>query len=109
MLGSLLPSSRLPQGASLPDKVIHFAIYFVLAFFLTFGLAKQTRWPRIRRNAPYVAFGVCLVYGSILEIIQGTLIPSRAFEWLDFLANAGGAAVVIPIFWMICGNVFDKK
>ena len=108
MLGSLLPSNRLPSQ-EIPDKAIHFFIYFVLGLLLCFGFAKQVRWPRMRINAAWYAFGISLLYGVILELVQLLFIPSRSGEWLDFVANALGAILVVPVFKLIVGNIFDKK
>lgn len=94
-------------SAGMSDKVIHSIIYFVLALFLSLGLAKQLIWPRIRKHSGFISVGIAIVYGLIMEVCQMAFIPSRSGEWLDVLANIGGALLVLPVFKIIVGNVFD--
>lgn len=63
----------------------------------------------MRQNAAWFAFGISLIYGVILELVQLLFIPSRSGEWLDFVANVIGAFLVVPVFRIIVGNIFDKK
>lgn len=70
------------------DKWVHTGVFCVLVILAHQGLRDvfTARWrtPRI--------FLVCLAYGALLEVMQGTLMVDRYAEVADFLANAFGAA-----------------
>lgn len=82
IVGELSPSSsslmKTVASAHVPDKVLHFSAYLVLA--LLPGLTES-------RFARLAATGVgVMAMGVILEFLQ-KLVPGRAFELLDMVAN----------------------
>jgi VanZ family protein len=64
------------------DKVSHFIAYAAIAFLLSRG------WPGM---AAVVVWIIALVCGGAAEIGQALFTTTRHPEWLDMLANAGGA------------------
>jgi VanZ family protein len=87
---SLLPSSSLPETSlfdiSYLDKIVHFGMY---AFLGSVAL--------LERGCPYPCqyahiFLLMMIFllSAIIEILQATLVVSRAAEWLDLLANFSG-------------------
>ena len=83
---SLLPPR---SGMELPtnDKVGHFVAYTVLT--VNAGLLVERRkW--------IVLFATCILYGMLLELLQG-LVPGRQVSVLDVLANSTG----VLIGWLI--------
>ncbi|WP_240902105.1 VanZ family protein [Wenzhouxiangella sp. XN24] len=94
-VGSLVPS--VPAAAAqVSDKLMHFLAYAALAFVFV-GASGRRKWPRF-------VLGLLLL-GAAIELAQGLLVASRASEWLDMAANAGGvaagtlAALAIPGNW----------
>ena len=83
---SVLSERRLGFSIGHWDKHVHFAGWFVLAFFAALG------WPRWRGLA---LVGLPLV-GLALEAAQ-TMTPARSFSWLDALANAAGIGIAVAI------------
>ena len=81
VVGTVVPGSSIPSSGGLNDKVLHFIGYFGLA------LLGGTGWPD-RRLALLLWMPL---FGMALEVVQGVLIPYRAFEWYDGAANAAGA------------------
>lgn len=96
---SLMTLRNLPDvGVSYGDKIFHFFAYFVMAFlwalawFFSFNFDKK----RSIRNA----FIIAVIFGIIIEVLQGTLTASRSLDVYDMLANTLGAllaAVVLSV------------
>lgn len=80
---TVLPAPDVPVTFSLNDKLLHFIAYFGL------GLLGGTGWPE-RRAMLLISMPL---FGMALECVQGGLVPGRAFDWLDGVANAIGAVV----------------
>jgi len=96
---SLITLHNLPSvGISFADKIFHFLAYSIFAvlwyfaFYLGFHLKKK--------KAIGYAVILAIVFGMVIEVLQGTLTVSRAFDVYDALANTAGAviaAIVIHI------------
>ncbi|TVR69255.1 MAG: hypothetical protein EA408_12760 [Marinilabiliales bacterium] len=87
---SLFPANKLPiTSASLfphADKVVHFGMYAVFTFLLFYT------WPdkfsgRTRQFLPLL---YVIIWGSMMEILQGFGGYGRNFSHLDILANILG-------------------
>lgn len=86
------------------DKVVHFFMYFLLAFMLIWE-SKSSYKMGIK---PKVFFVICIVYpvvlGGVIEIMQKYFFPPRTAEWLDWTSNLCGvlsAWLIISIFQKI--------
>lgn len=95
----LMPSSDLPRvnlhgGA---DKAAHFLIHFIFVFLWQLYFFRRYNNRFLWRNAFYVLIG-SLVYGIIIEILQGQLTDSRTSDYYDVLANLGGAVIAVFVF-----------
>lgn len=63
------------------DKVVHVLLFAVLA------------WSGLRAGVPVVALAVALIgYAAVSEVVQATVLPARAGDWTDVLADLAGAA-----------------
>lgn len=89
--------SLLPPGEGqslLPDKLVHFATYFILgAWFVS-----------LTSRHGMALLGVILL-GGALELLQG-LTPQRQPEWLDLLANTSGALLAAFTVRLLPANLF---
>ena len=76
-----------PQGPDIPyvDKVMH-ALSWGLMAALCLGA-----WPERWRLALLVPG----LHGGLTEVLQGTVVSGRSAEWLDWLADLLGAALVV--------------
>ncbi|MBQ0753912.1 MAG: VanZ family protein [Gammaproteobacteria bacterium] len=79
---SLWPSMGTPFRFQHADKVSHFIAYATIAFLLSRG------WPGMAAIAVWI---IALFCGGAAEIGQALFTTTRHPEWLDMLANAGGA------------------
>lgn len=83
------PSNNLPE-LDIPniDKLVHFGMYFLLAFFFGRALTGATRIP----------IGRCVIYSLLFSLLYGafdeyyqSFIPSRDPNFLDWIADSLGA------------------
>jgi VanZ family protein len=78
---TVMPAPSMPVEVTWNDKILHFIAYFGL------GILGGTGWPE-RRTSLLIMMPL---FGMALECVQGGLIPGRAFDWYDGVANALGA------------------
>jgi VanZ family protein len=98
---SLLPASDFPKVPLFPgvDKVIHVAMYFILAVTLlwAFRETNAARWK---------LYGFIVTWGLIMEIVQNLMNLGRSFSLLDILANITGAFLGIIVFRALVSKYF---
>jgi VanZ family protein len=84
---SLVPGENMPGSFlfSIPhfDKIIHMCMYGALGFV---ALVES------RKSPPRLALHMLIIFSifalsALIEILQATVIASRAAEWYDLLAN----------------------
>jgi VanZ family protein len=83
---SLISVKGLPSfGTDYDDKFYHVLAYFVLTmiWYLAIGLNQNIK------KIIYIALG-CIVYGIVIEAIQGKLTLHRVWDLLDIVANLIG-------------------
>ena len=56
-----------------------------------------------QKNVKYVILG-CIIFGIIIEILQGVVTSYRTASYLDIVANTIGVLLAVVIF-----HVFEKK
>ncbi|HXV19709.1 MAG TPA: VanZ family protein [Desulfuromonadales bacterium] len=90
---SLTPTPPSPPSELLSwDKLQHAGAYALLTL-LAGRFISQWR-PLIRQPWLY-ALLVAVVFGGMVEILQGTLTGVRQAEWGDLIADAAGGMVVV--------------
>ena len=86
--GGVMDVGPLPQLPEVPtDKVLHGFVFLGLELVLELALIDYSAR---RRRLAAVSGSVAL--GGLLELVQSAL-PYRSADWLDWLADAVGAAV----------------
>lgn len=86
----LMPGNRIPSpGIGHLDKLFHFLVFFIL-YSLAFWENAQyrssstfTRWS-IRMAV------LSILFGLLIELIQGSALIQRSFELADLLADSAG-------------------
>ena len=94
----LIPVPETPlSGVALIDKWTHIAMYFVLGLVLwTEYLFRHKRV--FRQRVILMAWLAPVVMGGLIEFVQATCTGgTRSGDWLDFLANAMGCTLALPI------------
>lgn len=86
----LAPNDGLPYfGTSFEDKIYHLLAYGLLCFlwtkvFLYYGIKKGI----------VIALVLSILYGTIIEVLQGYLTDTRRSSLGDSIANGVGAIIV---------------
>lgn len=89
-----MPGKDIPKISWLEwlsfDKFVHAALFFILYFLFIKSYIKAGNSAGIR-NSILITFAIaCIVYGGILEILQGTFFIDRSADVSDFIANSFG-------------------
>jgi VanZ family protein len=100
-IGSLVkPDLITIKSISVSDKTYHFIAYFFLMFSWLYTFLKNEKF---QKNIKYLILG-CLIFGIVIEILQGTITSYRTTSYLDILANSVGIGLAVLIF-----HFFEKK
>lgn len=94
-----LPSFNIPYA----DKLVHFTFYFVgLVLGSLYVLQLKGQGQVLLRKIGILAFFLIL-FGIIIEVIQGTMTLHRSGDFFDALANTTGVVlgfiVVFKVFY----------
>ena len=94
---SLINLSELPSiDVDDSDKILHVIAYalLMLTWYLTFH--KNSSLKMILKIAI-----ACILYGTILEVIQGKLTTQRTADLLDIVANCVGVITMVLVLFMV--------
>lgn len=101
----MLPGDELPAFADWDflslDKFAHMGLFAAMSLFLKVGLKRQSASVKARTFAGYLAVSFAVVYGVILEVIQGQVAQGRYSDVQDALANVLGAILGTVIYRFI--------
>jgi VanZ family protein len=99
-----LPGSQFERSAQPNvDIFVHGILFGVLAFQLSVGFLKQSSFKGLRVHTLTKVFVMCVVYGLITEVLQGTIFVGRSVEATDMLFNGVGALAGLSVFGSIYG------
>jgi VanZ family protein len=92
-----IPGKDLPKVSFLEllnfDKFVHASLFFILVLLSTRGFSLQTAISVFHQFPKTSAFIVCVIYGGIIELLQGAFFEDRTADVLDFIANSFGCLV----------------
>jgi len=85
-------------GVSFGDKLFHFLAYGLLTclWFGTFFFNTRLK----KSKAIGYALIFSMIFGIIIEVLQGTATDYRAFDVYDVLANGFGALLTAVALWL---------
>ena len=89
---SLVPKIKIIGN----DKLVHFLFYLVFVIF--WGLAKIQSYFKLKYDLIIVF--IAILYGIIIEVLQGLLTTTREPDLYDVFANSLGA--IIGYFGFYC-------
>jgi VanZ family protein len=84
------------------DKIGHTIAYFTLSLSWFYVFKKQ---PRKR----ILVFFLLIIYGIVLEVLQGTLTTYRTADFYDFIANTIGILLAVFVFYLWYKYTRDLK
>ena len=85
------------------DKALHALAFAGCCLTWTVALAKQRRLQRGNAMALALAGGT-LIFGMVLEAMQGAWMPGRFFDLADVVADVAGAGLSLVAFQLIFGQ-----
>lgn len=100
--GQFIPSVSLLELLSF-DKWVHAGMFFVLCMLIFLHLLQVNR----SAQAIYLFMLLCVVYGCLLEVMQGTLFSNRSADWHDMVANTFGCLMAL-LFYRKIYNVLIR-
>ncbi len=86
------------------DKFVHAGIFFVLIVLTIRGFILQTSFNIFHQSPKISSFLICVSYGGLLEIMQGTIFEERSADVYDFIANSFGCILGLLLY-----NWIEKK
>ena len=100
-----LPGSSFPKTQITNiDLLVHFSFYGVFSFLLILGNVRQSQFLILKNKPVLWALIVSILFGGMIEIIQGTKFVSRSTELSDFIANSIGSFIGWILFLIIYGS-----
>ena len=93
-----MPSDGIPLASS--DKFLHAIAYFFLMLGWLYSFSRKEDF---YKKVKYIILG-CLIYGIVLEALQGAFTSYRTGSYLDILANSLGIVLAVLVF-----HLFEKK
>lgn len=92
-------SVRIPlfEGA---DKVVHFMMFFAMAFAYHFDFRRGKKPVDEARLMGWI-FVSLSAFGGLIELAQWKMRMGRIGDWYDLLADIAGAVYGIILAWLI--------
>ena len=92
-------SVRIPlfEGA---DKVVHFMMFFAMAFAYHFDFRRGKKPVDEARLMGWI-FVSLSAFGGLIELAQWKMQMGRSGDWYDLLADIAGAVYGIILAWLI--------
>ncbi len=95
-----LPPSEMPRESLINDKVVHFTVFGALGLIAAWRLAADREALALRHLATW--WLVFAAYALLDEATQPWV--GRSFEWLDWVADAAGAAFGLSLM-LLCHSL----
>ncbi len=103
-----LPGRSIPETGlhEIPqfDKLVHFALFAVLAWLLCIGFVRESKHSGLKNNHLIVCLLTGIIYGALTEWLQFCCFPDRHGSFLDFLANGFGT-----VFGVVLYRILHRK
>ena len=87
---SLIKVGKQPISIKYLDKIEHSIAYFTLALSWLLALKNKVK-------IAIIIIG-CVVYGILIEVLQGTITSYRTADFYDIIANTIGILIALLIF-----------
>lgn len=107
-----MPGKDIPHISFLEllsfDKFVHASIFFVFILLTVRGFVLQTRYVKLSNSAKPIAFAICVAYGILMEVMQGTVFIDRSADVYDVIANSFGCTMGWIFYSWIEKNILAK-
>ncbi|RKS55948.1 hypothetical protein BC962_0923 [Gillisia mitskevichiae] len=93
---SLIQLGKISLGDFNPtDKMMHLGAYFVLGFVWFFYYLFKNQDKSIRFKGFFNISVLIILFGMLIEVLQGALTDYRDPDWADILANSIGVLLAL--------------
>jgi len=109
---SIAPSSEFQPFQYFPneDKVVHFLMYFTLAFVLLWDTTRRNPGKKLENHSIWIwVIGIPALFGGAMELWQWLLTTSRTGDWVDELVDTIGATVGYLVGRLLIKIYFKHK
>lgn len=91
------------------DKLTHCGLFFVLSVFMGSGVIRQYGSRHFTLVAGLKVFGIAVLYGGLIEILQLYIFTWRSCEWDDLFCDSVGAGMaVFSILVILFASAHEK-
>ena len=104
MPGQYIPSVSFLEMLSF-DKWVHAGMFFVLCTLIFLYIKEKTE----EKKQIYIFLFICIGYGCLLEVMQGTLFSNRSADWNDIIANSFGCVMAVIFYGKIYSYLIRVK
>lgn len=87
---SLIKVGKQPISIKYLDKIEHSIAYFTLTLSWLFALKNKVK-------ITLIIIG-CVLYGTLIEVLQGTITSYRTADFYDIIANSVGILIALFVF-----------
>ncbi|WP_373057862.1 VanZ family protein [Zunongwangia sp. H14] len=101
---SLIKLGKISVGSFNPtDKMLHATAYLLLVSIwkLYFIISSRDKL-NYKANLFWIS-GLSILFGMLIEVLQGTLTSYRDPDWFDIMANSTGVLLAVLIFALLEG------
>ena len=88
------PVIRLPEDVAFADKWGHVLAYLLMGSMLAMNLIRDDK---TKKTLWLIGLLVPVLYGGLLELLQGAFCYPRTASWFDWLADIIGTIVGVSI------------
>ncbi|MDT0647915.1 VanZ family protein [Zunongwangia sp. F260] len=99
---SLVQLGKISVGTFSPtDKMMHAGAYLLLVgVWMVFFILKSRRDEDYKINLLKIS-ALSILFGMLIEVLQGTLTRYRDPDWYDILANTTGVLLAVFLFLVL--------
>ncbi|SKB47886.1 VanZ like family protein [Salegentibacter salinarum] len=98
-VSSLVKLGKISVGSFNPtDKLLHLGAYFgLVVLWKVYFMQKNKPRTTYKINLFKIA-GLSILFGMLIEVLQGVVTSYREPDWYDILANTAGILLAVIIF-----------
>ncbi|MEE2770672.1 MAG: VanZ family protein [Bacteroidota bacterium] len=107
---SLTHLGKISIGGFNPtDKMLHAGAYlFLMLLWKFYFIFRNEKNEAYRSNLLWVGLG-CVLFGMLIEVLQGTMTSYRTPDWWDVLANSTGIAIAALFLIVLAPKIINWK
>jgi VanZ family protein len=91
------------------DKLVHCGLFFVSTVFLGNGIIRQQTVRNFTYKHIIAVFAASVLFGGLIELLQGYVFTWRSADWNDLFADTVGAGMAAFCIFMISNAIDNEK